>query len=178
MKKRIFACIAMVGCVTVGLALAQKRVEGIPPQELVRMPSSFKTAVEGIDIISINVVYNELDHTPVLDVTIYNNTARNVRGILLESITSTHRSGYGLGSPDSPTILPAFGTTTMKFQVSGLLENATLTVAVVFWEDGTSSGNPKVAERLKKNLAEAAEHGAAMNQAAAKKAAKEKAGLQ
>ena len=73
----------MVGFVTVCFAIAHKRVEGgIPPQELVRMPSAFRTAVEGINIISINVVYSELDNKPVLDVTIYNNTARNVRGIL------------------------------------------------------------------------------------------------
>ena len=168
----------MVGFVTVCFAITHKRVEAIPPQELVRMPSAFKTAVEGINIISINVVDSELTNEPVLDVTIYNSTARNVRGIHLQSITSKHSSGYGRGSPDSPTILPAFGTLTMKFQASGLLENAPLTVAVVFWDDGTTSGYPKVAERLKKSLAQAAEQGEAMNAAAIKKAAREKEGLQ
>lgn len=155
MKKRIFACIAIVGFVTVGFAISHKRVEAIPPQEIVAMPSVFKTAVEGINIISVNLRHSELDDKPVLDVTLYNNTARNVRGILLQSITSNESSGYGLGSPDSPTMLPAFGTVTMKFQASALLESAPLTVAVVFWEDGTTSGYPKVAERLKKSLAQA-----------------------
>jgi hypothetical protein len=160
MKKRIFSCVAMLGFVTVGFAIAHKRVEGgIPAQELVRMPSAFKTAFEGINIVGINLVYDQFNDQ-VLDVTIRNNTARNVRGILLESITSNHSSGYGLGSADSSTILPAFGTMTMKFQASSLLENAPLTVAVIFWEDGTTSGDPKVAERLKKSVARAAEQAA------------------
>lgn len=177
MKKRIFACIAMVGFVTVCLAIPQKRVEGIPPQELVRIPSAFETAIEGINIVGINVVYDKLNN-PELDVTIRNNTSRNVTTILLQSITSNHSSGYGLGSPREHPMLPAFGTGTMKFQASGLLENAPLTVAAVIWDDGTTSGLPKVAERFKKAITQAAEQGEAMNQAAIKKAAKEKAGLQ
>jgi hypothetical protein len=61
MKKRLFACIAMIGFVTVGFAIAHKRVRGIPPQELVRIPAAFKTAIEGINIVGINVVYDELE---------------------------------------------------------------------------------------------------------------------
>jgi hypothetical protein len=160
MKKRIFTCIALLGFVTVCLTIAHKRVEAIPPQELVRMPSAFKTAVEGINIVSTNVGYSEPDNKPVLNVTIYNSTNRNVRGIVLQSITSKDSSGYGLGSPNSPTILPAFGTTTMKFQASALLENAPLAVAVVFWEDGTANGYPRAVERLKKSLAQATEQAA------------------
>jgi hypothetical protein len=177
MKKRIFSCIAMVGLVTVCLAIAHKPVEGIPPQELVRIPSSFKTAIEGINIVGINVVYDE-SNSPVLDVTIHNNTSRNVTAILLESITPSHSSGHGLGSPRENPILPAFGSGTMKFQASSLLENAPLTVSAVIWDDGTTSGLPGPAERFKKGITQAAEQGAALNQAAAKKAAKEKAGLQ
>ena len=176
MKKRIFSCIAMVGFVTVCLAIAHKRVQGTPPQELVRMPSSFKTAIEGINIVGINVVYDE-SNNPVLDVTIQNNTSRNVTAILLQSITPTHSSGEGLGSPRENPMLPAFGSVTMKFKASSLLENAPLLVAVVIWDDGTTSGLPKVAERMKKSTTEAAEQAEAMNQAANKKAAKEKAGL-
>lgn len=177
MKKRIFACIAMVGSVTVCLAIAHKRVEGIPPQELVRIPSAFKTAIEGINIVGINVVYDELG-SPVLDVTIRNNTSRNVTAILLESITPTHSSGKGLGSPRENPILPAFGSGTMKFQASSLLENAPLIVAAVIWDDGTASGLPKSAERFKKTLTETAAQAEAANQAANKKAAKEKEGQQ
>jgi hypothetical protein len=122
-------------------------------------------------------VYDELDK-PVLDVTIHNNTSRNVTTILLQSITPNHSSGYGLGSPRQNPILPAFGNGTMKFQASSLLENAPLMVAAVIWDDGTTSGLPGPAERFKKAITQAAEQGTAMNQAAIKKAAKEKAGLQ
>jgi hypothetical protein len=160
MKRRIFAAIAMVGFVTVCLAISQKGAAGIPAQNLVRMPSSFKTAVEGIEIVGINVVYSELDNKPSLDVTIRNNTARNVTTILLESITSNHSSGYGLGSARENPLLPAFGTFTMKFSASGLLDNAPLTVAAVIWDDGTTSGLPQKAERMKKALTDAAEQAA------------------
>ena len=51
----------MVGVVTVCLAIAHKRVEAIPPQELVRIPRAFKSAIEGINIVGINVVYDGLD---------------------------------------------------------------------------------------------------------------------
>ena len=177
MKKRIFACIALVGSVTVCLAIAHKQVEAIPPQELVRMPSSFKTAIEGINIVGVNVVHDE-SNSPVLDVTLHNSTSRNVTTILLQSVTPTHSSGHGLGSPRENPMLPAFGSATMKFQASSLIENAPLLVAVVIWDDGTTSGLPKPAERMQKSLTEAAEQGEARNQAAIKKAAKEKAALQ
>ena len=177
MKKRIFSCIAMVGVVTVCLAIAHKRVEGIPAQELVRIPRAFKSAIEGINIVGINVVYDELNN-PVLDVTIQNNTSRNVTAILIQSITSKHSSGYGRGSPRENPILPAFGRGTMKFQASSLLENAPLTVAAVIWDDGTTSGLPKPAERMKQAITQAAEQAEATNQAAIKKAAKEKEGQQ
>jgi hypothetical protein len=177
MKKRIFTCIAMLGFVTVCLAIAHKRVEGIPQQELVRLPSSFKTAIEGINIVGINVVYDELNN-PVLDVTIRNNTARNVTTIFLESITPTHSSGEGLGSPRENPMLPAFGSVTMKFKASSLLENAPLMVSVVVWDDGTTSGLPKPAEHIKEAIAKTAAQAEAANQAANKKAAKEKEGHQ
>jgi len=177
MKKRIFAGIAMLGLVTVCLALAYKRVEGIPPQQQVRMPSSFKTAIEGIDIVGVNVVYDDLND-PVLDVTIRNNTSRSVTAILLQSVTPTHSSGEGLGSPRENPMLPAFGSGTMKFKASSLLENAPLMVAAVIWDDGTASGLPKSAERFRKTLTETAAQAEAANQAAIKKAAQEKEGPQ
>jgi hypothetical protein len=177
MKKRILAGIAMLGLVTLCLAVAHKRVEGIPQQELVRMPSSFKTAIEGIDIIGINVVYDE-SGSPVLDVTIHNNTSRSVTAILLQSITPTHSSGRGLGSPRENPMLPAFRSGTMKFQASSLLENAPLLVAAVIWDDGSTSGLPKEGERMKKAITDAAAQGEAMNKAANEKAAKEKEGQQ
>jgi len=177
MKKRTFAGIAMLGFVTVCLAVAHKRVQGIPPQELVRMPSAFKTAVEGIDIVGINVVYDKLNE-PVLDVTIRNNTSRSVTTVLLQSVTPTHSSGEGLGSSRENPMLPAFGSGTMKFKASSLLEHAPLMVAAVIWDDGTASGLPKIAERMKKASTEAAEHAEAANQAANQKAAKEKEGPQ
>lgn len=167
----------MVGLVTVCLAIAHKPVEGIPPQELVRIPSSFKTAVEGINIVGINAVHDELQGQ-VLDVTIHNNTSRNVTTILLYSVTPNHSSGEGTGSSPENPMLPAFGSVTMKFKASSLLENAPLMVAVVIWDDGTTSGLPGDAERFKKYITQANEQAAAANQAAAKKAAKEKAGLQ
>lgn len=176
MKKRIFASIATVGFVTVCLAIAHKRAEAIPPQELVRMPSSFKTAIEGINIVGVNVVYDE-PNEPVLDVTIHNSTSRNVTTILLQSITPTHSSGEGLGSPRANPMLPAFGSVTMKFKASSLLENAPLLVAVVFWDDGTTSGLPKPAELMKKSISKAAAQAEAEDQVANKKADRQKAGL-
>lgn len=159
MKRRVFAAVATVGLVILCLAISHKGEAGIPSQELVRMPSAFKTAVEGIDIVGINVVYQR-DNSPALDVTIRNNTARNVTMILLESITPNHSSGYGLGSARENPLLPAFGTTTMKFDASGLLEDAPLTVAAVIWDDGSTSGLPQKAERMKKAITDAAEQAA------------------
>jgi len=175
--KKIFSCIAMLGFVTVCLVIADKRVEAIPQQELAWIPSGFETAIEGINIVGINVVYNESSN-PELDVTIQNNTSRNVTAILLESITPTSSSGNGRGSSRENPILPAFGSVTMKFHPSYPAENAPLVVAAVIWDDGTASGLPKAAEDFRKTLTETAAQAEAANQAAHKKAAKEKAGPQ
>lgn len=153
MKKRIFTCIAIVGLVIVCLALVQRRAEGgIPSQELVRMPSGFKTAIEGINIIGINVVYEGPDNAPVLDVTIHNSTSRNVIAIEVLSITSTDQNGYGRGSSREKPMLPAFGTTTMKFQASSLIADAPLAVSAVVWDDGSGSGYPTRATEFKDTI--------------------------
>lgn len=151
MNNRIIAA-AIVGVAIVCLAVSYKRVGGAPNQELVRMPSAFKTAIEGINIVGINLVYEGPDNKPVLDVTIHNNTSRNVMAIELLSITSTDSSGYGRGSPRETPILPAFGTTTMKFQASALFADAPLSVAAVVWDDGSASGYPSRATQFKETI--------------------------
>jgi hypothetical protein len=150
MKRQICATLTLATFVSLGLFVAHQRAAGTPPQQPVAIPTAFKTAVEGINIVYANVVYDETDHKPALEVTIQNNTPRSAIAVLLTSGESNHSTGYGRGGTREHPILSPFGTFTMRFQASGLIPDKPLAVSAVVWDDGTASGYPLHAERFGK----------------------------
>jgi hypothetical protein len=153
LKRQVFLALAIATFITLGLFVAHQRAAGTPPQQHIAIPTAFKSAVEGVNIVYAKVVYDETDGKPALEVTIQNNTPRSVIAILLTSSESNHSSGYGSGGTRENPILSPFGSFTMRYQASGLIADKPLAVSAVVWDDGTASGYPLHAERFRQNVA-------------------------
>nr|MBA3513377.1 hypothetical protein [Pyrinomonadaceae bacterium] len=128
MKRQIAAIVilALVGGLTLFLVTRNQVVATIPAQaELIVIPP-FKSGVEGVAIVSADVVYDPVA-APSLQLEIQNNTARSVVGVHVNSGTS----GQGRSGDSGRPFLQPFGSATMMFPVSNLTPAKPLSISAV-----------------------------------------------
>jgi len=106
---------------------------------------TFATAVEGVQIISAQVVPGlAAPELSDLEVQVSNSTDKGIKFLVLSNGTGGHGSG------DDVVVLAPHGMFTMRYPVANLQQGKPLVVSAVVWEDGTTAGYPLQAQHAKK----------------------------